>query len=201
MVHGLLLKIPEARPFLSFSERDTHFIAPTDPFAIFFVHFTKQHEKIRGPSFHQAYQDMKRIDRSNMRYGCREDQESLWAPETDDTYDLDDGPVPILPDSFLDKTAPRLQSLELSFPGLPTLLLSATHLVHLRRLHIPSSGYIPPKAMATTLSALNHLELLCLNFRSPRPCPALETCRLPPPPLLRIIDSSSFPFCATRVFS
>jgi hypothetical protein len=47
---------------------------------------------------------------------------------------VDDGPAPILPDSFLGGTAPRLRSLYLDnvpFPGLPKLLLSATHLVDL----------------------------------------------------------------------
>jgi len=46
----------------------------------------------------------------------------------------DDGLVPILPDSFLGGTAPRLLSLDLfnvPFPALPKLLLSATHLVYL----------------------------------------------------------------------
>jgi hypothetical protein len=46
----------------------------------------------------------------------------------------DDGPERILADSFLGGTAPRLQSLYLSnvtFPALPKLILSATHLVKL----------------------------------------------------------------------
>ena len=59
-----------------------------------------------------------------------------------------------LPDSFLAETAPRLQSLGLSnisFLGLPKLLLSATHLVKLDLPYIPrsDSGYFPPEAMAT----------------------------------------------------
>jgi hypothetical protein len=63
---------------------------------------------------------------------------------------FDDGPEPILPDSFLGKTAPRLRSLYLSwvpFPGIPKLL------VELYLSNIPSSGYIPPVVMATGLSA------------------------------------------------
>jgi hypothetical protein len=102
----------------------------------------------------------------------------------------DDGPGPILPDSFLGKTAPRLRSLYLHrvpFPGIPKLLLSATHLVNLRLLNIPSSGYIPPVAMATSLSALTSLEALTLRFSHPRPRPALETRRPPPPPPTRSI--------------
>jgi hypothetical protein len=102
-------------------------------------------------------------------------------------------PRPTLPDSFLGGTAPRLRSLELSgvpFPGLPKLLLSTTHLVDLDLLYIPRSGYIPPEVMATSLSALTSLESLRIQFRYPRPRPALDSRRLPPPPLTRSILSS-----------
>ena len=99
---------------------------------------------------------------------------------------IDDGPI--LPDSFLGRTVPRLRELRMEcvpFPGLPKLLLSATHLVDLSLSDIPPSGYIPPEAMATTLSALTSLESLRLRFRYPRPRPALESRRPPPPPLTR----------------
>jgi hypothetical protein len=102
----------------------------------------------------------------------------------------DGPPGPILPDSFLGGSAPRLRSLRLSgcpFPGLPKLLLSATHLVHLSLDDIPRSAYIPPEVMATSLSALTSLEFLCLEFQYPRPRPALESRRPPPPPLTRSI--------------
>ena len=69
----------------------------------------------------------------------------------------------VLPDSFLDGSAPRLQKLHLDgipFPGLPKLLLSATHLVDL---HL-SIRYISPKAMATALLTLTSLKLLRLKF-------------------------------------
>src|SRR6267154_4411909 len=101
---------------------------------------------------------------------------------------IDDKPGPILPDSFLGGSAPRLQYLSLRnipFPGLPKLLLSATHLVNLVLHNIPSSGYIPPEAMATSLSALTSLDPLRLWVRSPQPRPALESRR--PPPLTRAI--------------
>ena len=101
---------------------------------------------------------------------------------------LMDGPGLMLPDSLLGGTAPRLRSLVFSrvkFPGLPKLLLSTTHLVNLVLDNIPSSGYIPPEAMATSLSALTSLESLYLHFLYPRPRPALETRR--PPPLTRSI--------------
>jgi len=64
--------------------------------------------------------------------------------------------VPVLPDSFLGGSAPRLQKLSLSFilfPAIPSLLSSASDLVELRLLRIPHSGYISPEAMATGLSA------------------------------------------------
>jgi hypothetical protein len=51
---------------------------------------------------------------------------------------------PVIPDSFLDGFAPRLRLFELNgttFPGLPKLLLSATHLLSLSLLNIPYSGY------------------------------------------------------------
>ena len=80
---------------------------------------------------------------------------------------LDDKSRPILPDSFLGGTAPRLRSLNLydvPFPGLPKLLLSTTQLVNLDLYCIPHSGYIPPEVMATTLSALTSLDSLRLHF-------------------------------------
>jgi hypothetical protein len=104
---------------------------------------------------------------------------------------VDNGPTPpILPDSFLGGTAPRLRSLymfDVPFPGLPKLLLSATHLVDLSLYNIPRSGYIPPETIATSLSALTCLESLSLHFRYPRPRPALESRRPPPRPLTRPI--------------
>ena len=90
---------------------------------------------------------------------------------------------PTLPDSFLGGTAPRLQSLELtniSFPGLPKLLLSTTQLVKLDLsfISLPGSGYIiTPEAMATSLSTLTNLEYLRIHFGYSLPAP--ERRRLP----------------------
>jgi hypothetical protein len=101
-----------------------------------------------------------------------------------------DGPEPIVPGSFLGGTAPRLRKLHLRdipFPGLPKLLLSTTHLVELELEYIPRSGYFPPEAMATSLSALTSLASFHLHFRYPPPRPALESRRPPPPPLTRSI--------------
>jgi hypothetical protein len=93
-------------------------------------------------------------------------------------------PVPVLPDSFLGGSAPRLRYFYLiavPFPGLPKLLLSATHLVNLYLHDIPHSGYISPEAMVTCLSMLTSLETLQLGFKSPQSCPDQENRRSPPP--------------------
>jgi hypothetical protein len=82
--------------------------------------------------------------------------------------------LPVIPDSFLNGSAPRLRIFGLGgipFPGLPKLLLSATHLVNLQLFNIPDSGYISPEAMAALLSASSSLRMLCLEFQftiSPR---------------------------------
>jgi hypothetical protein len=92
-------------------------------------------------------------------------------------------PVTPIPDSFLGGSAPRLRHFELSgisFPGLPKLLSSATHLVYLRLINIPHSGYISPEAMVALVSALSSLEALILEFRSPQSRPHGETRRSPP---------------------
>ena len=77
--------------------------------------------------------------------------------------------APVDPDLFLGGSAPRLQTLILSriplaFPGLPKLLLSATHLVHLRLQSIAQAGYISPEAMVTCLTVSTRLERLDLLF-------------------------------------
>ena len=85
-----------------------------------------------------------------------------------------DETVPVLPNSLLGGSAPSLRFLWLAripFPGLPKLLLSATHLVDLHLSEIPRSGYIIPEAMATTISSLTSLESLSLKFQSPRSLP------------------------------
>jgi hypothetical protein len=92
--------------------------------------------------------------------------------------------VSVIPASFLGGTAPCLQSLNLDgipFPGLPRLLLSATHLVDLYLRRIPHSGYIPPEAMVTCLSVLTKLETLEIGFESPRCRPDWKSRRPPPP--------------------
>ena len=118
------------------------------------------------------------------RYTTRE-IEKLWTamqvpfPELTALHlSYRDSRVPVLPNSFLGGSAPRLRFLFLEsipFPGIPKLLLSATHLVQLRLWNIPHSGYFLPEAMVTCLSALTSLQLLYLDFESPQSCPDLET--------------------------
>ena len=106
-------------------------------------------------------------------------QMQLWS--TDET-------VSIVPDSFLGGSAPRLEFLYLvgiPFPGLPKLLLSATHLTHFYLGNIPHSGYISPDGMVTALSTLTSLERLGLQFQSPRSCPDPASRR--PPPSTRFV--------------
>ena len=77
----------------------------------------------------------------------------------------------VVPTSFLDGSAPDLQSLALAgipFPGLPKLLLSATHLHNLHLGQIPNSGYISPEEMVTCLSALTRLKTLFIEFEDSR---------------------------------
>ena len=98
-----------------------------------------------------------------------------------------DGKVAI-PNSFLDGSAPPLESLLLNhvpFPGLPKLLLSAPHLVYLHLVTIPHSGYISPEAMVTAVSTLTNLDYLSLEFESPRSRP--DWASRPPPPLTRFV--------------
>ncbi|KAN0105363.1 hypothetical protein V8E52_011122 [Russula decolorans] len=94
-----------------------------------------------------------------------------------------DETVPVIPDSFLDGSAQRLQYFMLDsipFPGLPKLLLSATNLVSLWLSDIPHSGYFSPEAMVALISASSSLERLFFAFRSPQSRPNWESRRWPP---------------------
>jgi hypothetical protein len=95
-----------------------------------------------------------------------------------------DETVPVVPDSFLGRSAPRLGFFWLDhipFPGLPNLLLSAVHLSFILLWNIPHSGYFSPEAMVTALSTLTSLEFLRLEFQSPLSHPDRENRRPPPP--------------------
>ena len=99
----------------------------------------------------------------------------------------------VVPDSFLGGSATQLRKLRLEripFPGLPKLLLSATHLVRIELYSIPDSGYFAPEAMATCISTLTSLEWLTLWFDSPRPRPEWERRRTSSPTrALRLLPS------------
>jgi hypothetical protein len=78
--------------------------------------------------------------------------------------------APTRPDSFLGGSAPSLEILTLvqvPFPGLPKLLLSATSLFYLHLQYNDDSGYILPEALVTCLSVLTRLQTLAIEFESP----------------------------------
>ena len=94
---------------------------------------------------------------------------------------------PVILDSFLDGSAPRLRSFNthnIIFLGFPKLLLSANHLIYLalRTNGMPNLGYISPEAMIDLLSVLSSLKtLLCLEFRTFQRHPDWDGRSLPPP--------------------
>ena len=100
--------------------------------------------------------------------------------------------VPLLPGAFLGGFTPSLQTMTLmniAFPALPKLLLSATHLVSLWLSTIPITGYISPEAMTTCLAALSNLKELYMGFQFGTD----ETS--PPPPTRDVLPSlTSFQF-------
>jgi len=82
--------------------------------------------------------------------------------------------APVVPDAFLGGSAPELKNIFLegiTFPALPRLVASATHLTKLRLQRIPDTGYIEPEVMATCLTTLPKLEELHIRFQSPRSLP------------------------------
>ena len=118
-------------------------------------------------------------------------------PELTDLWLKSDGEtMPVIPDSFLDGSATRLRSFNLSgipLLGLPNLILSANHLVDLRLSEIPHSGYIPPKAMVVLLSVLSSLRTLEIGFQSPQSRPDREPRRpLSKPFIMPALISLSF---------
>ena len=111
----------------------------------------------------------------NTRYDV-ELVETLWRamevpfPELEGLYLGGRLYMPGLSDSFLGGSAPRLRHFQvylrgiLRFPGLPKLLLSATHLVDLHLHDICDPTYILPYAMANCLAVLTSLETLHIEF-------------------------------------
>ena len=93
-----------------------------------------------------------------------------------------------LPYSFLEGSAPRLQSLRfqgIPFRALGNLLLSSCDLSELILNKIPHSSYISPDALVSSLSGLTRLRVLLLAFQSPRSRAARES--RAPPSLTRVV--------------
>ena len=108
-----------------------------------------------------------------------------------------------IPDSFLGGSAPHLRYFYLTgipFPGLPKLLLSATHLVRLWLSAIPHSSCISPEAIVALFPVLSRLEVLFIDldyFTPPRIRPGLEGRSLPSPkrsilPVLTLLGFRGF---------
>ena len=75
----------------------------------------------------------------------------------------------ILHDQFLGGAAPCLHTLrttKIALPALPQLLLPSKNLVSLQLEAIPSTGYIPPEHLITTLSTMTSLEMFYIHFLS-----------------------------------
>jgi hypothetical protein len=99
-----------------------------------------------------------------------------------------DEPAPVLPESFLGGSAPRLRSLwlkNISTRVLGKLPLIASDLVELCLWRIPDSVCISPKAMVACLARLSALQAISLRFHSPQPRPNWTSRR--PPPLTRVV--------------
>jgi hypothetical protein len=136
-----------------------------------------------------ALRQSNRVRQVDLHPSSRQLKEVLAAmqvqfPELTDLRLFSYHSTPVIHDSFLDGSAPRLRDFSLSgipFLGFPKLLWSATHLVYLELSDIPHSGYISPEAMVALLSLLSSLHRLILEFKSPQSCPDLESRSLPPP--------------------
>jgi hypothetical protein len=112
---------------------------------------------------------------------------------------ISSGPnVPVLPNSFLGGSAPRLRSLHLNgipYPSMGKLLSSTTNLVRLFLWDIPHSGYIAPETIVPCLSMLPRLKSLRLGFHCPRS--QAHRASRHSPPIARVV----FPNLASLVFS
>ncbi|KAH9970488.1 hypothetical protein BGW80DRAFT_1521563 [Lactifluus volemus] len=96
--------------------------------------------------------------------------------------------APVLRDTFLGGSAPRLEYLYLSgipFPALPKLLPFCHDLVNVHLWKIPNTGYISPEAMATALSALTKLKVVDIEFESPASRP--DPTNRPPSSFTRVV--------------
>ena len=101
----------------------------------------------------------------------------------------------VLPDSFLGGSAPRLRNVHfhgIPFPGLPKLLLSATHLVKIQLYEIPHSGYFSPEVLVPVLDTLTSLKLLVLKFQFQSPLNLESRRPVPTRSLLPVLNTLKF---------
>ena len=94
--------------------------------------------------------------------------------------------MPVLPETFLGGSAPRLERFTLRgipFPTFPNFVLASTQIQHLSLENIPHSGYISPDVMVTALASLPNLSRLSIGFQSPLSRPV----EIAPPPLTRAV--------------
>ena len=94
--------------------------------------------------------------------------------------------LPVQPDMLSGGSAPHLQALFLDsipFPGLPKLLLSASHLVRLVIWNIPEYAHLSSEVMTTCLSELTKLEILDIRFAIFEQQLPYKRSQLPPPPI------------------
>jgi F-box-like len=96
--------------------------------------------------------------------------------------------VPVLRDTFLGGSAPRLKDLSLvgiPFPALPKFLPFCHDLVDVELKNIPNTGYISPEAIASALPALTKLKFVHIGFESPASFP--DPTNRPPSSLTRVV--------------
>jgi hypothetical protein len=78
--------------------------------------------------------------------------------------------VPVLTETFLGGSAPRLREFTLGgipFPSFPKFISRSTHIVYLHLHQVPDSWDISPEIMAGCLTTLRNLKRLLIAFRSP----------------------------------
>lgn len=112
-----------------------------------------------------------------------------------------DGPATVVPDSFVDGSAPRLRYLNwdgIPYPGLPKLLISCTDPVALQRFKLQSFNFgmflIPATFHPTRDNGHSPLRVdrprnVWHGFQSPRSRPIRESRGQHPAPLIRAILS------------
>ncbi|KAH9038017.1 hypothetical protein EDB83DRAFT_2677817 [Lactarius deliciosus] len=98
---------------------------------------------------------------------------------------------PVIPRRFLGGSAPCLQYFRLkrvSFPQLPTFLLSARNLVTLKVKDMYQNGYISPEVMVGSLAVLTRLKTLSITLETRSPSSDQRRSR-PDPPVRTILPT------------